>query len=25
MHIYMDPDYSSKDTDRFLWGTDRRW
>jgi hypothetical protein len=25
MHIYLDPDYSSKDTDRFLWGTDRRW
>jgi ketosteroid isomerase-like protein len=25
MHIYTDPDYSSKDTDRFLWGTDRRW
>lgn len=25
MHIYTDPDYSSKDAGRFLWGTDRRW
>jgi ketosteroid isomerase-like protein len=25
MHIYLDPDYSSKDADRFLWGTERRW
>ncbi|MEQ5840099.1 nuclear transport factor 2 family protein [Paraburkholderia acidicola] len=25
MHIYLDPDYSGKDTDRFLWGADRWW
>jgi len=25
MYIYLDPDYTSLDRDRFLWGTDRRW
>ncbi len=25
MHIYLDPDYTSRDQDRFLWGKDRRW
>jgi hypothetical protein len=25
MHIYLDPDYTGRDRDRFLWGTDRRW
>lgn len=27
MYVYTDPDYGSRDTDRFLWGTasDRRW
>ncbi len=25
MHIYLDPDYTGPDRDRFLWGTDRRW
>ncbi|SRR6266542_1173635 len=25
MHIYLDPDYTSLDRERFLWGTDRRW
>lgn len=25
MHIYLDPDYTSRDEARFLWGRDRRW
>jgi hypothetical protein len=25
MHIYLDPDYTGRDEDRFLWGHDRRW
>ncbi len=25
MNIYLDPDYVSKDSDRFLWGRDRAW
>lgn len=25
MHIFLDPDYTGRDRDRFLWGTDRRW
>jgi ketosteroid isomerase-like protein len=25
MHIYLDPDYTSRDRERFLWGTDRQW
>ena len=25
MHIYLDPDYTSRDTERFLWGRDRAW
>src|SRR5271163_4368685 len=25
MHIYLDPDYTSRDDKRFLWGHDRRW
>jgi hypothetical protein len=25
MHIYLDPDYTAQDTDRFLWGLDRTW
>jgi ketosteroid isomerase-like protein len=25
MHIYLDPDYVSQDTDRFLWGDKRTW
>lgn len=25
MHIYLDPDYTSQDGDRFLWGHDRTW
>lgn len=25
MRIYLDPDYTSRDTARFLWGQDRRW
>jgi hypothetical protein len=25
MYIYLDPDYTSCDTDRFLWGRNRRW
>jgi hypothetical protein len=25
MHIYLDPDYTSQDTERFLWGRDRAW
>lgn len=25
MRIYVDPDYTSRDTERFLWGMDRRW
>jgi hypothetical protein len=25
MHIYLDPDYTSRDEKRFLWGHDRRW
>lgn len=25
MHIYLDPDYASQDSERFLWGRDRRW
>ncbi|MFM0341774.1 nuclear transport factor 2 family protein [Paraburkholderia fungorum] len=25
MHIYLDPDYSSKDAGRFLWGAERQW
>jgi hypothetical protein len=25
MHIYLDPDYTSRDLDRFLWGRDRTW
>ncbi len=25
MHIYLDPDYTSRDQGRFLWGKDRRW
>lgn len=25
MHIYLDPDYTSRDKNRFLWGLDRRW
>ena len=25
MHIYLDPDYTGRDRDRFLWGTDRQW
>ena len=25
MHIYLDPDYTGRDENRFLWGRDRRW
>jgi hypothetical protein len=25
MHIYLDPDYTSRDEDRFLWGQNRNW
>jgi SnoaL-like domain len=25
MHIYLDPDYTSRDEGRFLWGHDRNW
>jgi ketosteroid isomerase-like protein len=25
MHIYLDPDYTSRDRDRFLWGDNRHW
>jgi ketosteroid isomerase-like protein len=25
MHIYLDPDYTSLDKQRFLWGRDRAW
>jgi len=25
MHIYLDPDYTSRDEKRFLWGLDRQW
>ena len=25
MHIYLDPDYASRDEERFLWGRDRVW
>ena len=25
MHIYLDPDYTSRDRDRFLWGAERSW
>jgi ketosteroid isomerase-like protein len=25
MHIYVDPDYTGRDRERFLWGTDRTW
>jgi SnoaL-like domain len=25
MHIYLDPDYTSRDEDRFLWGHNRQW
>jgi ketosteroid isomerase-like protein len=25
MHIYLDPDYTSRDENRFHWGRDRRW
>lgn len=25
MHIYLDPDYTGRDRDRFLWGADRQW
>lgn len=25
MHIYLDPDYTSRDDDRFLWGRNRSW
>ena len=25
MHIYLDPDYTGRDENRFLWGHDRRW
>ena len=25
MHIYLDPDYTSRDSDRFLWGMERTW
>ena len=25
MHIYLDPDYTGRDHDRFLWGMDRTW
>ncbi|MBK5263990.1 MAG: nuclear transport factor 2 family protein [Alphaproteobacteria bacterium] len=25
MHIYLDPDYTSRDEEHFLWGKDRRW
>ena len=25
MHIYLDPDYTGRDRERFLWGTDRQW
>jgi hypothetical protein len=25
MHIYLDPDYTGRDQNRFLWGRERRW
>ena len=25
MHIYLDPDYTSRDGERFLWGMQRTW
>ncbi len=25
MHIYLDPDYTGRDENRFLWGRDRHW
>jgi ketosteroid isomerase-like protein len=25
MHIYLDPDYTGRDSERFLWGTARTW
>jgi hypothetical protein len=25
MYIYLDPDYTGRDENRFLWGRDRRW
>jgi ketosteroid isomerase-like protein len=25
MHIYLDPDYTSRHSDGFLWGTERSW
>lgn len=25
MHIYLDPDYTGRDEQHFLWGKDRRW
>lgn len=25
MHIYLDPDYTSRDEDRFFWGKNRTW
>jgi hypothetical protein len=25
MHIYLDPDYTGRDENRFLWGRDRQW